>query len=401
MNNASAPLADATSVNVSNGMLARLTAAKAISNGSFRWMAFFLPTLVVALSATTADLTTILGIGEMAGFVALFIGRHLDRNRERAIIVISLGLTVAGSLLAATGTLLAFAVGYVLIMLGVSLCTVSGHTYLGRRVLFTRRARAIGVFETSWALALLIGAPVAAFLISNFSWRAPLLAFAAVAAALAVVLWSANDDAVLLADAAAADTSTKPKLTRNAWLTVGASSGIAMCGLSTVVIAGTWLDEAFGLSTGGVGVIAMAFGAAELLASTGSAAIGDQVGPSRATRIAIVLAVAGLIVMTQAGSSLLVGGLGLGMFFLGFEFAIVTSFSVVSEAMPTARGRVLSINTGVNTFVRGLGVALSGLLYASFGIAGPAGLSIVAGIAAFLLLTAARRSGSLRTARAI
>ena len=32
-------------------------------------------------------------------------------------------------------------------------------------------ARVIGLFETSWALALLVGAPVAAALIGGFGWR--------------------------------------------------------------------------------------------------------------------------------------------------------------------------------------------------------------------------------------
>ena len=355
-------------------------------------MAFFLPTLVVALSASTRQMTTILGIGEMAGLAMLLIGRQLDRDRERSIIVISLLLTGAGLLVATTGSLVVFAIGYVVIMLAVSMCTVGGHTYLGRRVRFERRARAIGTFETSWAIALLVGAPVAALLITRFGWRAPFIVFAAVAFVVALVLWIAEDHAVLLADAVNNDLAAKPRLTTPAWLTIAASAAIGITGLTTVVIAGTWLDNAFGLSTEGVGLIAMAFGAAELLASSSSAVIADRIGPSRATRIALMLAVVGLVVMTQAGSSLAVGALGLFLFFVGFEFAIVTSFAVVSEAMPSARGRVLSFNTAVSTVVRGAGVASSGVLYVAFGIAGPAVLSITTAVIAVSLLVMAERT---------
>jgi predicted MFS family arabinose efflux permease len=229
-------------------------------------------------------------------------------------------------------------------------------------------------------------------LITRFGWRGPFIVFAAVAFVVALVLWLAEDNAVLLADAVNNDQAAKPRLTTPAWLTIAASAAIGITGLTTVVIAGTWLDNAFGLSTEGVGLIAMAFGAAELLASSSSAVIADKIGPNRATRIALMLAVVGLVVMTQAGSSLAVGALGLFLFFVGFEFAIVTSFAVVSEAMPSARGRVLSFNTAASTVVRGAGVASSGVLYAAFGIAGPAVLSIITAIIAVSLLVMADRT---------
>jgi predicted MFS family arabinose efflux permease len=284
------------------------------------------------------------------------------------------------------GDLITFAVGYLVLMVGVALCTVSGHTYLGRRVRFERRSRAIGIFETSWASALLIGAPVAALLITRFGWRGPFVVFSALAVVAAGMLWSASDTSELLADAVVDDRAVKPRLTVRAWLTIAASAAIAITGLTTVVIAGTWLDEAFGLSTEGVGLIAMAFGGAELLASTSSAAIADRAGPGRSTRVALVLVVIGLVVMTQAGGSLPVGALGLFLFFVGFEFAIVTSFAIASEAMPSARGRVLAVNTAVGTVVRGFGVAMSGVLYAAYGISGPALLSVGTAVIAFVLL---------------
>ena len=373
-------------------MLARLTAAKAVSNSAFRWMAFFLPTLVVAFSASTGQLTTVLGLGEMAGLAMLLVGRHLDRDRERTMVVLSLGLTAVGLLLATMGSLAAFAIGYLIVMVGVALCTVSGHAYLGRRVRFARRARAIGVFETSWASALLVGAPLAAVLITSFGWRGPFVVFSGLAVAVGLVLWAAEDRAVVLADASsAAALDERPRLTAKAWMTVAASSAIGITGLTTVVIAGTWLDEAFGLSTEGVGLIAMAFGAAELLASSSSAAIADRAGPGRATRAALILTTIGLVVMTQADSSLLLGAAGLFLFFVGFEFAIVTSFSIVSEAMPSARGRVLALNTGTGTVLRGFGVSMSGVLYGAFGINGPVGLSMATGLVAIALLAAVER----------
>ena len=385
-------------LNVSNAMLARLTASKATTNSAFRWVAFFLPTLSTAFGATTAQLTAVLGVGEMAGLGALGVARGLDRGRERAVILTALAMTAFGSALAVVGHIAVFAVAYFLIMLGVSLVTVGGHTYLSRRVRYARRARAIGLFETSWASALLVGAPVAALLIGWFGWRGPFIFFAVASVVMFVVLLTAQDRSAVLDDAD--HDGPPPRITARAWLLIAASASVAITGLTTAVIAGTWLDDALGVSTGGVGLVAMAFGGAELLASSSSAAIADRAGPRRATQTALLVTLVGLFVMTRAGSSLPVGAGGLFLFFVGFEFAIVTSFSFVSEAQPEARGRVLALNTAVGTVFRGLGISLSGVLYERSGIEGPVTLSVISAVVALILLAVAGRNTGRRRAEA-
>ena len=73
-----------------------------------------------------------------------------------------------------------------MLVLGVSNLTVAGQAWISHRVDYRWRARSIGLFETSWAVALLLGAPVIAVLINHFGWRGPFVAIsvAAVAAAL-------------------------------------------------------------------------------------------------------------------------------------------------------------------------------------------------------------------------
>jgi DHA1 family inner membrane transport protein len=376
---------------VGRAQFVRLTAAKAVLNTALRWAPFFLPTLAGAFGTTAAKLTTVLGLGETAGLSTLLIGRQLDSGRERTIMVAALGLAAVSSLGALTGNFWVFAASYVALVIGASAFTVSGHAFLSRRVPFERRARTIGVFETSWALALLVGAPSIALLINVFGWRAPFLVLAALLAIMSLVVGLGRDDSVPLDDANAP--LVRQPLTTDAWILIGASAAIAMTGLTTIVIAGTWLDEALGVSTGGIGLVAMAFGAAEITASSSSAAFADRAGPIHSTRVALILAIVGLLVMTQAGSSLLIGALGLLLFFLGFEFSIVTSFSIVSEAMPQARGRALAANSAVGTAARGIGIVMSGLLYQAYGINGPIAISVSAAVVGLALLSIGLRRG--------
>lgn len=365
-----------------------LTAGKTVANSSHRWIPFFIPELARGLSTSTATLTTVVGIGEMAGLVTLFLGRRLDAGHERRLMRAALWILAVAGLLAAAGSVLSFTAAMLLFLLGVSVYTVGGHTYISGRARFERRARSLGVFETSWALGLLIGAPAAALLISLTSWRGPFLASAMLAAAAAVIFRRLPE---ALPSTTSAAPSTRVALNSRARLTVAASAAVSFAGLSTIVVSGTWMEGELGISTGGVGLIAMAFGLAELSSSSLSATIADGVGVVRATMVSLALLIVGVATMAAAGSSVLIGSLGLGAFFLGFEFSIVTSFSIVSEAMPSARGRVLAINGGVGTMARSAGAISSGLVYDAVGIAGTSALSACAAALAIGLLAATSR----------
>lgn len=383
--------------------LGMLTGAKTIVNTALRWIPPFLPTLEAAFGASTTQMTTILGVGETAGLSTVAVGGQLDRGRERTVLVSALGLVTASSLIALAGNVVAFAVAFFVLVLGVSNYTVAGQAWISHRVRYNRRARAIGLFETSWAIALLIGAPVVAVLINVFGWRGPFVALAicstiaavVVATALprtpAVELTSLDDLGANATSTAAPMRAARVTITPAAWLVMVGSATIAMAGLSVFVISGSWLDEAFGVSTGGIGLVAMGFGGVELVSSLSSAALADRLGKFRSTLAGLLILLVGLVVMVTAGDQLLVGVIGILCFLTGFEFAFVTSLSLVSESMPDARGNTLAVSNAVGTVARASGVIISGWLFSMFGINGTAVLSAAAGCTAIICLLSSRR----------
>jgi predicted MFS family arabinose efflux permease len=388
--------------------LARLTAAKTVTNVALRWLPPFLPTLERAFGATTTQLTTVLGVGELAGLSTVFAGRHLDRGRERAVMIGGLGLVGASAVLALAGSVAAFAVSFFVLVLGVSNLTVAGQVWISHRVDYRWRARSLGLYETSWAIALLAGAPIVAVLINLFGWRGP---FVAIAIACALAAWlvartlpagapSPQLDPIDLIDpvqsAESAGAARSTSITAGAWLVMIGSATTAMAGLSVFVVSGSWLDDAFGVSTGGIGAVAMLFGATELTASLGSAAFADRVGKLRTTIVGLVALLAGLAIMLAADDRLSVGVAGLIVFLLGFELAFVVSLSLVSEAMPDARGTTLAASNAVGTVARASGAVLSGWLYGTYGISGTAGLSAAAASVAVCSLVLSRRLPSAR-----
>ena len=88
--------------------LLRLTAAKAVASTALRWVPPFLPVLEKAFGATTGQLTTILGVGEMSGLSTIAVGGRLDRGRERLVMTLSLVAIAVSSLVSLVGTTFTF-----------------------------------------------------------------------------------------------------------------------------------------------------------------------------------------------------------------------------------------------------------------------------------------------------
>ncbi len=386
---------------VDSGTLARLTGAKAVANTALRWIPPFLPTLEKAFGVSTTQLTTVIGASEFAGLSTIAVGKHLDRGRERLVMVSALGLVSASSVIALGGSIVTFAIAFVILILGVANFTVAGHAWISHRVDYRWRARSIGLFETSWAFALLIGAPIIAVLITVFGWRGPFVALAIAAAVASVVVATSipvsrpteTPESDEIGDITEAEThAARQPLTRRAWLVIFGSALMATAGLSVFVISGTWLHDEFGVSTAGIGFAAMAFGAIELVASTSTAAFADRLGKLRSTLAGLLTLVVGLGIMLSSNGHLAVGMAGLLLFLLGFEYGFVTSLSLTSEAMPEARGTTLALSNAIGTVARGGGAIATGWLYGIHGIAGTAALSMSAATISVACFVLSRRT---------
>lgn len=346
-------------------------------------------------------MTTILGFGEMAGLSTIAVGKQLDRGRERLVMTVALMVISLSSMVTLVGSSFTFAIGFLLVVLGVANLTVAGHSTISRFVPYAERGRALGLYETSWAIGLLIGAPIIAILISIFGWRGPYVMLAVASAAMAAWIWVAGARNAAVADAApalptspAAAASGWSSLPARAWAVIVGSALLAMSGLSVFAISGSWLDDDFGVSTGGLGLVAMGFGAIELLGSTASAGLVDRLGKLKSTLIGIAFLIAGQVLMVLANDRLWLGVLAILVFLGGFEFAFVTSLSLVTEATPDSRGVTIALSNGVGTVARGSGTIASGWLFTRWGIEGTLGLSAVAVTIATICFVVSRREPS-------
>ena len=369
-----------------------LTAAKVVANTALRWVGPFLPTLERAFGVSTSTLTSVMGVAELGGLTTIATGHALDRGHRRRTFLAGLSLVGIASLVALIGSVASFAVAFTLVVIGVGNVTVAGHAWISDRVPYRGRGRALGTFETAWALSLLLGATGIAALIKAFGWRGPFVALAIVTAAVfvAVIVFVSPDRTTSRADAPALARSR-----RSGWMTLACSALIAASSISVFVVSGAWLEDRHGVSTAGLGFVATGFGAVELVASTSVAAVSDRIGLRRSVLIGLSVLGLGLAIAAGSGASKTLAITGLIVFLAGFEFGFVSSLSLVTEAAPLARGRAIGAGNALGTIARSAAVLGSGLLYDGVGIGGSFALSAAAAtIAAGLIVSGVSHTGS-------
>lgn len=325
----------------------------------------FIEDISKGLGTSEKRIGSLLGAGEFAGLGGSLIGKDLDRGRHRRWAILGLMSCAAGGIL--IGVLRSQAglvIGFCMVSVGVTLVTTTIHTFIGDRTPFSERGRAIGIFELSWALALLLGGYVAARIIEEFSWSAPFLVTGLALALSTPLLFRAMDARTVreIDEPVAGVSPTKfnwPITVR----ALGVSIVITLGQVLTFASFGSFLKDHHGFSVGARGGIVAGIGAMELLGSGGTALITDKLGKVNAilTGVAVMaLGSGGLITIGQGSSAAAVGSVL--VFFLGFEFAYVSLLAVISEIGGERRGFVVAVDHAAVTVARAAGAAMGPFL---------------------------------------
>ena len=98
----------------------------------------------------------------------------------------------------------------------------------------------------------------------------------------------------------------------------------------------------------------------------------------------------GVATMLTSGDSRTLAIAGLLVFLTGFEYAFVSSLTLVTEAAPLARGRAIGLSNAMGTIARASAVVLSGQLYEASGMTGSLLMASAAGGVAVVATITAR-----------
>ncbi|MDM8529344.1 hypothetical protein QUF58_14210, partial [Anaerolineales bacterium HSG24] len=129
------------------------------------------------------------------------------------------------------------------------------------------------------------------------------------------------------------------------------------------VIYALWLSQQFDLGITAIALATPVIGLAELIGETLTATIADRIGLSRALMGAGILTTISYGLLPIIGQTTNGALIALFVTFLLFEFTIVTSFSVATELLPTARATLLSAYVAAGGSGRVIGSLLAILLW--------------------------------------
>lgn len=326
----------------------------------------FLPTFARGLGVDQQSIALALSVRSSAGAVSPFLASIAESFGRRQGMLLGLILYAGGcGLVALHPTYISFVIALILTLLGNFIYLSSMQAYLGDRVPYQRRGLILAITEMAWSISFIIGVPLVGWLISQYSWSAPFPVM--------LVLGLFSIVAVVLLTSQAKDGSSKEHgkfgnlkavLTSPVAL-LGLSGGVAFALANEVVnlVFGVWMEEAFNLQLASLAYLAAIIGLSELGGEALVALFVDRIGKPQAVKIGLIVNSLAALALAWLGRGQIGAAIGLFIFYLSFEFTIVSSIPLMSEILPGARATLLATNVSGAAFGRAIGALIALPIY--------------------------------------
>jgi predicted MFS family arabinose efflux permease len=380
--------------------------ARIVLNVTPRLSTFFLPAIARGLAVPLSAGGTLVSVSSLTGLVAPLFGVLSDRSGGRRVMVFGTALFAAGALLTAGFPWYGVAlVAFAIMGLAKMAFDPAMQVFLGERVPYERRGRALGLAELSWSLSLL-AMPLCGWLIGAVSWRAPFLLLGVVGVPVWWLTWRAlPPDVPSEREQASRGRDLKRSLTsvvilvREVWadhqsrLALAAAALIAFAQINVMVVYGAWMEDGFGLSVADLGLATLVMGAAELVAELAVAFVSDRFGKRRSVFVSVIFTALAYLALPRLTGSLAAGLVGSAVMIFFFEFTLVGLIPLVSGMNADARGTMMSLSRAVESASRAIAAPVGVALYApgDIGLNGP--ISALACLLLLLVLLRLRERG--------
>jgi len=356
--------------------IAGITFFRLVLNTSKRFAYPFAPVLSRGLGVSLTAITSLIAVNQVTALLGLLVGPLSDRWGYRKMMVAGMAMLGAGMLAAAFFPFYAVVlVALFLAGLGKNVLDPAMQAWVGSRVPYDRRAMVIGILETSWAASTLIGIPLVAVLIDRCGWRSPFLVMGLLGMAGAVTIFfiiprekgipNANRRVSWATYLGAYGQLAGNKTALGA---LGYAFFVSAANDNLFVVYGAWLEKSFGLGLVALGMGTSLIGLAELLGEGLTATVSDRLGLKRALLWGLGLTTLSYLALPFLGNALAVALTGIALVFLTFEFTMVTSFSLCTEILPTARATMMAGFLATAGLGRMLGALMGGFVWQAGGI---------------------------------
>jgi predicted MFS family arabinose efflux permease len=367
-----------------------VTIARLVANAAYRFAPLFLATIARGFDVSLSTLGFAIFASELSGFASPFAGRIVDRLTHRNSMLLGLVGSAVGCTIAAVSTSpLIFAVGVTVLALTKQSFDLGLGAWIADHVPYNQRGKIVGLTETAWALGLLVGVSIMGLITAATNWR---IGFAFAVLCLIVSMFVIFNRVTNEARVVHESHSTTPqRVTGNSWLVVFTMFCIMCSAQNLFVTFGAWLEEEFQFGAARLAVAGFSLGLVELVASVSSSRQTDKWGKERSIALGALLVIPGGIFLCLGSNNLIIGLIGVFIYFLGFEFSVVSLLSLATSLVPNSPGTGLGWVLGAGTLGRAVMAIIATHLFESFGVQGPALMGALFGLIGALTITGYRR----------
>jgi predicted MFS family arabinose efflux permease len=362
--------------------------ARIIVNTMHRMVYPFLAVIGRGLGVDLAMVSLAVTARAGSGILGPFLASVADSRGRKTGMLLGMGLFIAAMVVVILWpTFPSFVLALVLTVLSKYIFDPSMQAYLGDKVPYARRGLVIATTELGWSFAFILGVPLMGFLIARGTWKAPLPVLAVAGIALFLLLaWNLPGDPQ--------PDGRHPGIWRNLQKVV--VSPLALVSLSiglTVSISnemvnlvfGVWMEDAFGLQIAALGAASAVIGLSELGGEGLTAILADRLGKLRAVGLGIAASITAALLLPVLGGSLPGALVGLFIFYITFEFTLVSSIPLMTEILPEARATLMSVNVATHSLGRAVGAMMAVPVY-KYGILASCAAAVAFDIAGLLAL---------------
>ena len=341
-------------------------AIRTVLNTLVRMAYPFLPIFGRGLGVDLYLLSYALTLRSATGILGPLLASVGDSHGRKAGMLFGVALFTAGAgVLVAWPTYPAFVAMLVLSILANFVFFPSMQAFLGDRVPYERRGFVLALTELGWSLAFILGVPAVGLIIERGGWQAPFVWMAGMGLlSLAVLNWLLPWD------------RPRPGEANSVWRNMGGVFahkpavagllvGICISGGNELInlIFGVWLEDTFKVQIAALAVASAIIGLSELGGEGLVTGFVDRLGKRRSVGIGLIGNALAALALLWLGRSLTGAMVGLFLFYITFEFTIVSSLPLMTEVFPAARATYMAMYIASTALGRSIGSLAAPRLY--------------------------------------
>ncbi|MBN8655855.1 MAG: MFS transporter [Anaerolineae bacterium] len=344
------------------------TSIRVVLNTAHRMIYPFLSIFARGLGVDIGVVSGLIANRAIVGSFTPFIIPFIEQRGRKFGMLLGLSCFIAAmGLVSFFPTVTSLGIALVLSMLGKAFFDPSLTAHIADQTPYSERGSAIAILEFAWSFAFILGVPAVGWLIARSGWASPFFAFTLMGvAAFLYIAFTLKSSTKLNLPEGGVFANIKTVFTSPVSL-VAISIGLLVSTANELVNVtfGIWLEDSFQLKIAALGAASAIIGLSELGGEGLVFGFVDRLGKVRASGVGVIANCLAAILLPIIGRTQTGALIGLFLFYITFEFTIVSIIPLITEVMPNARVTMLSFAGAGHSIGRGVGALLAPGLYAA------------------------------------